>query len=172
MTRNLATLRHWSISLFLVFVTLTGCNRRAENSGASLFPASQEAAEWTRAGDIRTFPAADLWKYIDGEAERYLSAGVQMVRTADYRFRNQYDAVVDIYEMAGQTGAGKIFSAEPVNGGETVQAGERARLYSQSLIFCEGRYLVRITAYQDASEMKSALLVIGRVIEARLRNNP
>jgi hypothetical protein len=172
MTTKRAVLRHRWVSLFLVLVTLTGCNRRSENSGASLFPASKDVAEWTRTSDIRTFTAADLWKYIDGEAERYLSAGVQTVSTADYRFRNQYDAVVDIYQMAAGAGVEKILASEPINGGEAAQLGDSARLYGQSLIFREGPFLVRITAYQDAPEMKSALLVIGQAIEARLRDKP
>ena len=157
------------IGLLFVFVALTACNRQTQNGGVSLFPASTDAAEWARTSDIRTFAAADLWKYIDGEAERYLSAGVQTVSTTDYRFHNKYDAVVDIYRMAAAAGVEKILASEPTNGAETVQLGDSARLYAQTLIFREGPYLVRITAYQAAPEMKSALLVLGRVVEANLR---
>jgi hypothetical protein len=135
----------------------------------SLFPDSGDATGWTRTSDIRKFPAADLWKYIDGEAERYLSAGVQITSTADYRFRDKYDAVVDIYRMARPDGVEKIFVSEPVNDGEVVQLGDRARLYGQSLVFRQGSYLVRITAYEESPEMKSALLALGRAIEPRLR---
>jgi hypothetical protein len=171
MTIKGAVLQYWSLGLFLAFVTLTGCTRSPAISGASPFPTPNEAAEWTRTSDIRTFAAADLWKYIDGEAERYVSAGVQSASTADYRFRNEHDAVVDLYRMAEVAGAEKILASEPVNGGEVIRLGDSARLYAQSLIFCEGPYLVRITAFEESPEMKSALLTIGRAVEARLRTN-
>lgn len=170
MTTNVSTRRHWPICWLLVFVAITGCDRPPQSGGASLFPTSAEAAEWTRTSDIRTFAAADLWKYIDGEAERYLAAGVQTASTADYRLHDKYDAVVDIYRMATAGGAEQIFAAEPLNGGEVVQLGDTARLYGQSLIFCEGPYLVRVTAYQEAPEIKAALLVLGRAIEPKIRN--
>ncbi len=169
MSSHLSTFLACCMSLLLVVMVLTGCTRRSQTSGVSPFPDLADATEWTRTSDIRTFPAADLWKYIDGEAERYLSAGVQITSTADYRFRGKYDAVVDIYRMAQPAGVEKIFVSEPVNGGEVVQLGDSARLYGQSLIFREGPYLVRITAYEESPEMKAALLVLGRAIEPRLR---
>jgi hypothetical protein len=158
-----------SISFVLVFVVLIACNRQTHNSDASLFPASSDATEWKRTSDVRTFAASDLWKYIDGEAEKYVSAGVQAVSTADYRFDNKYDAVVDIYGMAAAAGVEKILASESADGAKPVQLGDSARLYGQSLIFRKGPYLVRITAYQEAPEMKSALLVLGRAVEANLR---
>ena len=155
------------IGLCLAVLGIAGCHRRAENS-ASPFPASNEAAGWARTGDIRTFAAADLWKYIDGEAERYLKAGVQRVSTADYRFRDKSDAVVDIYTMGSEAGAEKIFESEPAANADTPRLGDAARLYSQSLVFRKGPYLVRITAYEDSPETKPALLGLARCIEQRL----
>jgi hypothetical protein len=120
------------------------------------------------AGDIRTFEAADLWKYIDGEAERYLKAGVQRVFTADYRFQNTFDAVVDIYTMGSAEGAKKIFDSEPAGNAKPIQLGDGARLYSQSLVFRKGQYLVRIVAYQESAEMPQAIVALGRNIERRI----
>jgi len=157
------------IGICLAVLGVAACHRRADNS-ASPFPASNEAAGWARAkpGDIRTFAAADLWKYIDGEAERYLKAGVQRVSTADYRFRDKSDAVVDIYTMGSEAGAEKIFESEPAANADTPRLGDAARLYSQSLVFRKGPYLVRITAYEDSAETKPALLGLARSIEQRL----
>jgi hypothetical protein len=169
MSAHVPALRDWSISLFLLLVAVTGCDRRSQSSGASPFPDTKNAAEWTRTSAIRTFTAADLWKYIDGEAERYVSAGVQSVSTADYRFHNKYDAVVDIYRMAEVSGVEKVLASEPLTG-EVVQVGDSARLSGQSLIFREGPYLVRITAFEESLEMTSALLILGRAIERKLRN--
>jgi hypothetical protein len=143
-----------------------GCHR--EPGANALFPASDEAAGWVKSSEIRTFEAADLWKYIDGEAERYLKAGVQRVFTADYKVQNKLDAVVDIYTMGSAEGARKILESEPIGDAKQVSLGDDARLYSQSLVFRKGPYLGRIVAYQESAETPQGLLELGRVIERRM----
>jgi hypothetical protein len=165
---NLVTFRgSLLIGLCLVFLGLTGCKRRAE-SPANLFPPSNDVAGWVRTGEIRTFPAADLWKYIDGEVERYLKAGVQTTSTGDYRLQGKSDAVVDIYTMGNPAGAEKILEAEPAANAQTVQVGDSGRLFGQSLVFRKGPYLVRITAYEESAETAQALVALARAIEHRL----
>ncbi len=155
------------VVLAIALLINAGCNRQPSKS-TWLFPASNEAAGWARTGDIRTFQAADLWKYIDGEAERYLQAGVQRVFTADYRFQNNVDAIVDIYAMRNAEGAKKIFDSEPAGDAKTVQLGDGARLYNQSLFFRKGLYLVRIVAYQESAETVQGLLELGRAVEQKV----
>lgn len=154
-----------SILIMLAMLLFSGCNRR---SADAIFPASNEVAGWAKTGDTRTFEAADLWKYIDGEAERYLKAGAQRVFTADYQFQNKIDAVVDIYAMEAGEGAAKILDFEPMGDAKEVRLGDSARLYGQSLVFRKGQYLVRIVAYQGSAEVPQALLELGRTIDRRL----
>ena len=167
MNREAPLRRAYLVTLCLILFATTGCNRKpAANS--SPFPASNEVAGWTRTGDIRTFEAADLWKYIDGEAERYLKADAQRVATADYKFQNKVDAVVDIYTMGNSDGAAKILDSEPAGDAKSVQLGDAARLYGQSLIFRKGPELVRIVAYAESPEIPQAMLDLGRTIAGRL----
>ena len=151
-----------------VALLLDASCKRQPGTERSFFPASNQVAGWEKSGDARTFEAADLWKYIDGEAERYLKAGVQRVSTADYKFQNQVDATVDVYTMGDAAGAEKIFNSEPAANAAFAGLGDSARLSSQSLVFREGPYLVRITAYEDSMETKPALLGLARSIELRL----
>ena len=134
----------------------------------SFFPATNQVAGWAKIGDTRTFEAADLWRYIDGEAERYLQAGVQRVSTSEYKLQNKVDAVVDIYTMGNAEGAEKIFKSEPAVDVKPIQLGDDARLSNQSLVFRKGAYLVRIVAYEESAETEQALLDLGRGIELRL----
>jgi hypothetical protein len=134
----------------------------------SFFPASNQVAGWAKSGDTRTFEAADLWKYIDGEAERYLKAGVQRVSTADYKFQNKVEATVDICTMGNAEGADTIFRSEPAVDGKPIQLGDAARLSSQSFVFRKGAFLVRIVAFEESAGTEPALLQLGRGIEMRL----
>jgi len=150
----------------LVLLVVASCNQK--QSAVDAFPASNDVAGWMKTSEVRTFEAADLWKYIDGEAEKYLKAGVQRASTGDYKFRNELDTVVDIYTMADANGAGQIFDAEPATDAKPVQLGDSARLLSQSLVFRKGRYLVRIVTYQESGEAPQALLALGQGIARRL----
>jgi len=156
-----------TIALCLSLFAAAACHRKPSAKGAP-FPASNEVIGWTKTSDTRTFEAADLWKYIDGEAERYLKAGVQGVSTSDYKFQNKVDAVVDVYTMENPAGAGKILDSEPAGDAKPVQLGDGARLYAQSLIFRKGPDLVRVVAYEGSADTPQAILELGRSIERRL----
>ncbi len=81
---------HGALLLMLGLAMLLGSGcKRQPGTEQLFFPASNEVAGWAKTDDIRTFEAADLWKYIDGEAERYLRAGVRRVSTTDYKFQEQ-----------------------------------------------------------------------------------
>lgn len=155
------------MALCLVLFLDAGCKRQSTNSN-ELFPASNEVAGWAETDGIRTFEAADLWRYIDGDADRYLRAGVQSVSTTDYKFQNQVDAVVDIYTMENAAGARKIFESELAGDAKPLQIGDDARLHSQSLIFRKEAYLVRIVAYEESVETPQAIVLLGQSIERRL----
>ena len=49
-----------------------------------------------------------------------------------------------------------------------IQLGDEARLSSQSLVFRQGPYLVRIVTFEESAETQSALLQLGHGIELRL----
>jgi hypothetical protein len=159
---------HSALLIVCCLALLANASCHREVGANVLFPSSNEAAGWVKSSDIRAFEAVDLWKYIDGEAERYVKAGVQRVFTSDYKYQNKIDAVVDIYTMASAEGSKRILESEPAGDARSVQLGDGARLYSQSLIFRRGSYLVRIVAYQESAETPQALFQLGRVIEGRV----
>ncbi|MBZ5726132.1 MAG: 4Fe-4S binding protein [Acidobacteriia bacterium] len=159
-----------------VYVTSVGESRSQTNQillrraarPNSWLPESGDAPGWTKAGETRAFEAADLWKYVDGDAERYLRAGVRRTLTASYRYREMVEAVADIHLMESREGAASIFESEPSAGSRPLALGDAGRSYGQSLTFRRGRFFVRLLAYQDTPQTEPALVSLGRAIEARL----
>jgi hypothetical protein len=129
-----------AVALGVMLLFCFACQRPVA-SASSLFPDSAEAPGWSKAPEIRTFSADKLFDYIDGDAEKYLQAGVRSTSTADYKFGDKLQATVDLYT---------------------------ARLFAQSLTFRKGFYLVRIVAYQDSPEVAPALLNLGQATEKKL----
>jgi hypothetical protein len=105
---------------------------------------------------------------VDGDAERYLRAGVRRTLTANYRYGDTVEAVADIHLMEAPRGAASIFEAEPSAGSRSLALGDAGRSYGQSLTFRRGPYFVRLVAYQDAPQTERALLNLAQGIEARL----
>lgn len=155
--------------LLAAFAILTlACKSEMTPTASEPFPTSEEVKGWVKSGDTRTFPAANLWEYIDGDAEKYLQAGVEQTLTADYRYQNQTEAVADIYVMKTPEGARKIFDSESAEGSQRISLGDDARLFPSTLSFSKGRYFVRLTAYQEAPENAKALTELARAIEKKL----
>jgi hypothetical protein len=165
---NLVTLRRALLTTVCVLLLGNAACVRQPGTPATPFPATSEVTGWAKTGDVRNFPAADLWNYVDGDAERYVKAGVRSASTADYKFHDEFDAVVDIYTMADVAGARKILESEPASGAQSVQLGDAARLHAGSLVFIKGPHLIRIVAYKESPEVQPALLELGRWIERRL----
>lgn len=155
--------------LVIAIASLTlGCKAKSGPMQATLFPESGEVSGWAKSGQVRTFEAGNLWEYIDGDAEMYIQAGVKKTLTSDYRYRNKFDAVADIYQMSAPAGAQKMFSAESSAESQPVQLGDEARLYKSSLVFRKGMYFVRLTAYEESPGVSKGLVDLARAIESRL----
>ena len=152
-------------SLMLAVVMVGGCKKKIVDP----FPASGAVAGWEKSGKTQTFDAANLYEYIDGGAEQYISAGVVGVATSDYKFQGSLEATVDVYTMKTADGAKTIFEADPATSdSKSVQLGDAARLYGQSVVFRKGVYLARITAFDAVPGGSDALLALAHGVEGKL----
>jgi hypothetical protein len=144
-------------------VAFTGCKKHQ----ADPFPASGAVAGWDKTSETRVFVAKDLWQYVDGDAEQYISAGVVSTSTSDYKYQNQLEATVDVHTMGDVAGARKILE-KGTSDAKPVQLGDAGVQYAQSVIFRKGPYLVRIVAYESTPGTPQALLALAHGVEAKL----
>jgi hypothetical protein len=127
-----------------------------------------EADGWARVGAARAFDADNLWEFIDGDAERFVDAGLERMRTAEFRYRDRLDAVVEIYRMKDADGARRIFQSESASGTRQVDIGGEGRLHDTGLTFRVGRHFARVTGFEATPETKGAVLVLARALAGRL----
>jgi hypothetical protein len=144
------------------------CGSKSSSKPAAYFPESNKVPGWSRSSETRTFPADRLWEYIDGDADKYVQAGVQQTLTTDYRYGDKIEAVADVYVMATADGATKVFESQAATGSRPVPLGDVGRLYKGSLTLRQGRYFVRLVAYEDTPEVPQALVALGRAIAGKL----
>jgi len=156
----------WALVAIVIIAAAvgTGCKKKASNP----FPATKAIAGWEKTSETRVFAAKDLWQYIDGDAEQYISAGVVSTSTSDYKYQGQLEATVDVYTMGDAAGARKILESGQTKDAKTVQVGDAGIAYSQSIIFRKGNALVRIVAYESSPDASQALLALAHGVEAKL----
>jgi len=160
--------KNWTLLIAMVIllsaVAVPGCKKKASNP----FPDSNAVAGWQKTSDTRVFAAKDLWQYIDGDAEQYISAGVVSTSTSDYKFQGQLEAVIDVYTMGDVAGATKVFASGQTKEAAAVQVGDAGIGYAQSIVFRKGAKLVRIVAYESTPGAPQALLALAHGVEAKL----
>ena len=156
----------WAVAAIMMVAAVagTGCKKKASDP----FPASDAVAEWQKTSETRTYAAKDLWQYIDGDAEQYITAGVVTTSTSDYKYQGQLEATVDAHTMKDAAGARKILETGVTKDAKTIALGDECIQYAQSLIFRKGTTLVRIVAYESTPETPQALLKLARGVEAKL----
>ena len=160
--------RGWMMAAVAIAAVTAAACIGCKKSKIDPFPASSTVAGWQKTSDTRVFAAKDLYQYIDGGAEEYISAGVVTTSTSDYKYQGQLEAVVDVYTMGDSAGARKILETGLTNDAKKVQLGDEGIAYSQSVNFRKGPYLVRIVAYESMPDTPQALLALAHGVEAKL----
>ncbi len=155
----------WAITAIMIVAAAagTGCKKKASDA----FPATGAVAGWEKTSETRVFDAKNLYQYIDGDAEQYISAGVVSTSTSDYKYQGQLEATVDVHTMGRVDGARKILETGTKDA-KPVQLGDAGVAYAQSIIFRKGTSLVRIVAYESTPDTPQALLALAHGVEAKL----
>jgi hypothetical protein len=161
-------LMSWKSALVAVALIAAISSLGCKKSKMDPFPASGSLTGWQKTGETRVFAAKDLWQYIDGDAEQYLQAGVVTTSTADYKYQNQIEAVVDVHTMRDAAGARKILETGQTADAKQIAVGDGGVQYAQSVTFRKGSYVVRIVAYETSPDAPQALLALAHGVEARL----
>ena len=133
-----------------------------------MFPASSTIPGWQKTSDTRVFEPKDLWQYIDGDSEQYMRAGVVSTSTADYKFQDHLEAVVDVHTMRDAEGASRILEVGRSPEARSAVLGDSGFTYAQSVAFRKGPYLVHIVSFQPLPEASQALVALARGVEAKL----
>jgi len=158
-----------TLAMILSFASLlAGCRSKAPSAAVDFFPESNAVQGWVKSSDTRTFEASHLWEYIDGDAEKYIQAGVVKTLTSDYRYNDKVDATADVYVMAKPEGAKKVYDSEAAAESHAVEVGEAGRIAKGSLTFHQGPYFVRLVAYEDSPEITKGLTDLASAISGRL----
>jgi hypothetical protein len=126
---------------------------------ASLLP---KLPGWTPTETPRSYRPDDLFEYIDGAAESYLSYDFRELLVADLeKTGTPATLTVEIYDMGLPLNAFGIFSAERYPENKVVDLGEMGYVEGEALNFLDGRYYVKMLAFGLGEATEAALTEAG-----------
>ncbi|HEX7502406.1 MAG TPA: DUF6599 family protein, partial [Acidobacteriota bacterium] len=148
----------------LCTVLLFAAMMPAQVDEAAIFPAVVRG--WELAPATETYTRENLYQYIDGAAELYISYGFRRLLARRYEKENQPEIVADLFDMRDPGNAYGIFAHSQENPG--LDIGEDGEYLDGLLRFRQGRYYVSLLASPETPESRLAILELGRKLAGRL----
>lgn len=125
---------------------------------------------WCIKGAGARYVSANLYLYINGQAEMYLDYGFQSLISNEYTNEKQPGAVivVDIYDMQDKDRAMGIYTAEKDESARRIDAGAEGYQSGQVLNFWKGPYYVKISVLGRIADPEGVLPLFARAAAAKI----
>ncbi len=117
---------------------------------------------WTMGQDDQVYNRENLYDYIDGGAELYLSYGFKDVRSRTYVCTGQPDIIVDVFDMGNSYNAFGIYSHSREVLDRAV--GQGSHYTTGLLLFWKDWYFVSILASPETAAAKEAMYELAHHI--------
>jgi hypothetical protein len=122
---------------------------------------------WSKTEADQFYNRENLYDYIDGGAELYLSYGFRSLINRTYTQPGQPDIILDIFDMGSSQNAFGVFS----HSREKVvkEFGQGSQYTAGSLLFWKDRYFISILASPDTPESSQAIKKLAGIIESHIK---
>jgi hypothetical protein len=150
----------------LCFIIETGCMNNKQKIQTGL---PKEVNAWKEQAQPKEYTQENLYSYINGGAELYLSYGFKKALHQVYTRKDQPDIIADVFNMGTSYNAFGVFchSRESVEN----DFGQGSQYTAGLLIFWKDKYYVSILAHPETPEAKKAVFDLARGIEQSIPEN-
>jgi hypothetical protein len=123
---------------------------------------------WTRTGPVRTFGPDNLYEYVDGAAELFLSLGFEDLSVTEYANGRGGSAVVEIYRHESPLHAFGMYAQERPSEGEYLAMGAEGYAAPPYLNFVIGDAYVKLSADGLGDRTAETLRAFAEATASRL----
>jgi hypothetical protein len=134
------------------------------SSENNFFPAVVRG--WVLTSEPEIYTPENLYEYIDGASELYISYGFGKLFTRRYLKSGQPDITVDLFDMGDAGSAFGIFAHSQENPGKEI--GQDSEYLDGLLRFWQGRYYVSLLCSPETPESRLALMELGRRLSEKI----
>ena len=171
--RNSRAWRAWTASaalaalVFLEPAAGTAQTRQGSPELAKLVP---RVDAWSPSEAPRSYFPDDLFEYIDGAAESYLSYDFRELLVVDLqKAGTEATLTLEIYDMGGPVNAFGIFGAERYPENKAVAIGELGYIEGEALNFLAGRFYVKMLAFGLGESTEPVLREVGAKVAGAIK---
>lgn len=137
----------------------------ASQTASPLLALLPEVPGWEKAEEPRLYQPENLFEYIDGAAESYLSYEFKELAVAPYKRVNATATLtVEIYRMGSAKNAFGIYSAERYPESHFLEIGGQGYMEEGALNFFLGDKYVKLLSFEAGTEGEAILLLFARKI--------
>jgi len=123
--------------------------------------------KWQSQEDVDYYSPDNLYEYINGGAELYISYGFEKVLNKNYTRAGHPEIIVDIFDMNNSKNAFGIFAHSREKIDETF--GQGSLISKGMIMFWKDKYLVSILSYPETKESKKAINDLAREIDDNIK---
>ena len=162
--------KRFHIILLLFFVCLiAGEAHPVLSFGSDSKPfAFPEVRGWKPSGEPQTFLPDNLYEYIDGGADLYLSYDFQDLEVLEYQNEQKATVTVEVYRHKTPYDAFGVYSQERPPGAAFLAVGAQGYRGEDFLNFFAGPYYVKISAYKAGAEVREVLISFAKKVAENL----
>lgn len=124
-----------------------------------------ELAGWKPNKTVPLHSPGEMYSYMDGGAELYLSYKVVDALSRTYS-NGKSEVVAEIYDMAEARNAFGVFTQ--IREDETAQFGQGSYSIPGALLFWKGRFYISLSAWEPAEESDLFIKELARFIEGKI----
>jgi hypothetical protein len=153
------------LTALAVFVCLALAVPAAWADVKTLFP---DMDGWEPEGDPEVYEADNLFEYINGSADLYLTYDFKEMGTVSYFDDQGRGLTIDIYEHGDANNAFGIYSQERPSPANFVEIGAQGYYDFGVLNFCRGSYYVKILGYDLGEFDEEMLTVVAKIVSQKI----
>jgi hypothetical protein len=152
------------ILLFMFFISFNCQAATTADTMKNLLP--QKCSGWEATDEDGFYVNDELYGYIDGGAEVFLSYSYKGVLNRNYTRKNFANISVDIFDMGTSYNAFGVYSHTRDKDDNLV--GQGSQSFTGALIFWKDKYYVSVTTSSNNTEVNAALKEIALKIAAAI----
>jgi hypothetical protein len=156
------------IPLALVYLVLGLADPRWASSFDPKTFTFPELPGWKQSGDIQTFSPKDLYEYIDGAADLYLSYDFQELKVAEYQNEKKASVTIEVYRHKTPLHAFGIYSQERLSDANFLDIGAQGYSETDALNFVSGNYYVKMSSFKTGPEDQEVLPTLAKKVAENL----
>ncbi len=146
------------------------CSRKppGQRDLSCYLPAPDTLKGWKPVDPPQKFAGKDLYVYMNGGAEIYLSHGFKQLIAHKYINKNNKTITLEIFEMESPSGASAMYSLKTGNDGLQSEIGDEALLEDYYLNVRKDNFLVTLTGVDSEKETINGLITIAKMVDERI----